>query len=101
MAVGYTPPRRKHPADNFKLALGMGVNWVDLDKGYMYMIQEYKEALDNPEIPKDKKPTKIRVLKADGETEVGWVLPEVVEERMKDPEPDPRYEYDPPKKGKW
>ena len=100
MAV-YEPFRRKRPADNFKLALGMGTNWVDLDKGRIYMIQEYKEKLDDPSIPKDKKPTKIKVTAMDGETIIEEVSPEIVEERMKDPEPDPKYDYVPPRHGNW
>ena len=48
-------------ADNFKFALGMGTNWADLDKGYMYMIQEYAEKINDPKIPNDQKPTKIRI----------------------------------------
>ena len=99
--MAYTPPRRKHKADNFELALGMGVNWVDLDAQRMYMIQEYKEALDNPEIPKDKKPTKIKIMAMDGETLLGDISPEALKEKMKDPEPDPKYAYVQPRHGKW
>lgn len=93
--------QRKRPADNFKMALGMGMNWVDLDKQRIYMLQEYKEKMDDPTIPKDKKPTKIRVMAMDGVTFIEEVAPEVIQERMKDPEPDPKYAYDPPKHGKW
>ena len=93
--------QRKRAADNFKLALGMGMNWVDLDKQRIYMLQEYKEKMDDPTIPKDKKPTKIRVMAMDGVTFIEEVAPEIVQERMKDPEPDPKYAYDPPKHGKW
>jgi len=101
MAFNYTPPRRKHKVNNFKFALGMGVNWVDLDTGYLYMIQEYAEQMNDPSIPDSRKPTKIRIMKTDGVTEVGWATPESVEEKMKDPEPDPKYAYVPPKKGNW
>ena len=87
----FEPLRRKRKANNFKFALGMGVNWIDMDRGLMYMIQEYKEKMDNPTIPKDKKPQKIRICKMDGVTFVGEVEPELIEERMKDPEPDPKY----------
>lgn len=99
--MAYIVPRRKMPADNFKLALGMGQNWVDLDKGRIYMIQEYKEQLDDPSIPNSDKPTKIRVFAMDGVTYIESVAPEIVQERMKDPDPDPKYAYDPPKHGKW
>ena len=98
---GYIPPRRKRKANNFKFAMGMGVNWIDLDTGYIYMIQNYKEQLDDPKIPPEKKPKKIQIMASDGITEIGWAEPEIVEERMKDPMPDPKYADDPPKKGKW
>lgn len=101
MATSDMLVRRRRPVNNYKLAYGMGVNWVDLDKKRIYMIQEYKEKMDDPSIPKDQKPKKIRVMDLDGKTEIGWEIPEVVEERMKDPEPDPKYAYDPPRKGKW
>ncbi len=102
MAFSYTPQRRKRKADNFKFALGMGTNWADLDKGVMYMIQEYKEKLDDPTIPADKKPTKIRVCDINNTSiTLDWVAPEVIQERMKDPEPDPKYDYVSPKHGKW
>lgn len=95
------PPRRKHKLNNFKFAMGLGTNWADLDNQRIYMIQEYVEQLNDPTIPPDKKPKKIRITKMDGVTEVGWVEPEIVEMRMKDPEPDPKYEYEKPQKGKW
>lgn len=87
----FDPLRRKRKLNNFDFALGMGVNWIDMDRGLMYMIQEYKEKMDDPTIPKEKKPTKIRIMKTDGETYVGAAEPEIIKERMKDPEPDPRY----------
>ena len=83
-------PQKKKPADNFKLALGMGVNWVDLDSGIIYMIQEYKEALDDPTIPKENKPTKIRMINSKGD-EIGWADPDIVQKKMSDPDPDPKY----------
>jgi len=86
---GSSGKRRK--LDNFKLAVGMGVNWVDMDTGIMYMIQEYSDALHDPKIPKDKKPTKIRMVKYATGEDLGYVDEVVVEEKMKDPEPDPRY----------
>lgn len=95
------PFKKKTRADNFKFALGMGTNWADLNNGYMYMIQEYAEKMNDPKIPKEQKPTKIRIMKLDGVTYVGEATPIEVRERMKDPIPDPKYAYDPPKKGKW
>lgn len=95
------PFKQKKKQNNFKMALGMGVNWVDLDKQRIYLIQEYKEKLDDPTIPKNQKPTKINVVAMDGETFIESVAPEIVEERMKDPDPDPKYDYVPPKHGKW
>ena len=82
---------KKRKLNNFKLAMGMGVNWVDMDLGLMYMIQEYSEQVQDPKVPKDQKPTKIRVVKySTGET-IGWEDEVTVEQKMKDPEPDPRY----------
>ena len=76
---------------NFKLAVSMGVNWIDMDTGIMYMIQEYSDALHDPKIPKDKKPTKIRMIRVSDNTDLGMVDEVIVAEKMKDPEPDPRY----------
>ena len=76
---------------NFKLAVSMGVNWIDMDTGIMYMIQEYSDALHDPKIPKDKKPTKIRMIRVSDNTDLGMADEFVVAEKMKDPEPDPRY----------
>lgn len=101
MAFQYTPPRRKRKLNNFKFAMGMGVNWADMDAGKLYMLQTYVEQMNDPTIPPDKKPKKIQVMSLDGKTSLGWVEPEIVEERMQDPEPDPKYAYDPPRKGKW
>ena len=91
MANMYTPPRQKHEVNNFKFALGMGMNWVDLDKNCMYMIQEYSEKLNDPTIPESQKPKKIRIMNLDGTVELGAVEPEIIEERMKDPDADPKY----------
>jgi hypothetical protein len=82
---------KRRKLDNFKMAVGMGSNWADLDSGVMYMIQEYAEALHDPKIPKDKKPTKIRMVKISTGEDLGWADETVVEMRMQDPEPDPRY----------
>ena len=76
--------------DNFKFALGTGSNWVDLDEGIMYHIQEYYEAMHNPRIPKDK-PLQIRMTRVSDGKELGWADEWLVAEKMKDPEPDPRY----------
>ena len=81
----------KRKTDNFKLAVGMGTYWVDLDSGILYHIQEYYDALHDPKIPKDKKPTKIRMTNYKTGEEIGWADETVVMEKMKDPEPDPRY----------
>lgn len=99
--MAYTPPRRKHKLENYKFAMGLGTNWADLDAGRIYLIQEYCDAMNNPEIPKDKKPNKIRIAAMDGTTILGEISPEALEEKMKDPVPDPKYAYDPPQKGKW
>ena len=77
--------------DNFKFALGTGSNWVDLDSGIMYHIQDYYEALHDPKIPKDRKPTQIRMTDIKTGKELGWADEALVAEKMKDPEPDPRY----------
>lgn len=89
LVPGSSGKRRK--IDNFKTAVGMGANWIDMDSGIIYMIQEYAEALHNPKIPKDKKPTKIRMVKYKTGEDLGYADESVVEQKMKDPEPDPRY----------
>ena len=76
---------------NFKMALGMGANWIDQDSGIMYHIQEYYEALHDPKIPKDQKPTQIRITNYKTGEDLGYVDEVFVAEKMKDPEPDPRY----------
>ena len=83
--------RKAKKLRNFEFAVGYGMNWADLDTGIMYHIQEYKEALDNPNIPKEEKPTKIRMTKLSNGEELGWVDALIVAQKMKDPEPDPRY----------
>ena len=77
--------------ENFKTALGMGANWVDLDTGIEYHIQEYYDALHDPKIPKDKKPTMIKMTKYKTGKIIGYADENIVAEKMKDPEPDPRY----------
>lgn len=82
---------KKRKLDNFKMAVSMGSNWIDMDTGVMYMIQEYSEALHDPHIPKDKKPTKIHMIRVKDGADLGWADEWLVQEKMKDPEPDPRY----------
>lgn len=82
---------KKRRLNNFKMALGMQANWADMDTDTLYHIQEYADALHNPKIPKDKKPTKIRMTRLSTGEEIGWVDEYTVAEKMKDPEPDPRY----------
>ena len=77
--------------DNFKFACGLGANWVDHDAGILYHIQEYRDAIEDPKIPQDKKPTKIRMTRISDGTEIGWADEYFVAMKMKDPEPDPRY----------
>ena len=76
---------------NFKTALGLMSDWIEMDTGIRYHIQEYAEALHNPRIPKDEKPTKIRMTHYKTGEEAGWIDENLVAEKMKDPEPDPRY----------
>jgi hypothetical protein len=82
---------KKRKLDNFKMALGMMSDWIDMDTGIHYHIQEYAEALHNPRIPADQKPTKIRMTKYKTGEEIGWIDEYLIAEKMKDPEPDPRY----------
>ena len=91
MAKVYEVPRKKRQLNNFKFALGMGMNWADLDRGILYMIQEYSEQMRDTSISADKKPKKIRMMSLDGKTELGYLEPELIEERMKDPDIDPKY----------
>ena len=77
--------------ENFKTAMGMGADWIDLDKGIRYHIQEYYDALHDPTIAPDKKPTKIRMTNYKTGEDLGSADEWLVAEKMKDPEPDPRY----------
>ena len=77
--------------DNFKMAIGMGANWIDQDSGIMYHIQDYYESLHDPKIKKEAKPTKIKMTNIKTGEVIGWADEYEVAERMKDPEPDPRY----------
>lgn len=78
--------------DNYKFAVGFGMNWADLDKGVMYHIQDYKEAIDRGENPKGIKMTSL----SDGR-DLGTADPILVEQKMKDPGIDPRYAPETPK----
>ena len=80
------PMKKKHQLNNYDFCLGMKVNWVDLDRGKMYHIQEYAEAIARGEIPKG-----IKVTNVNSDDIIEILDPVVVRERMKDPEPDPRY----------
>ena len=82
---------RKRKLNNFKFAFGTGSNWVDLDSGIMYMIQEYSELVHDPKVPKDQKPTRIRMVDYKSGETIGWADEFTVSQKMKDPEPDPRY----------
>ena len=95
-------PKKQKKVDNYKFAVGTGNNWVDLDKGVMYMIQEYKEALEKGERPKGIRVVSLTETILDEDSyevpkDLGYVAPEKVEEMMKDPEPDPRYAAETPK----
>lgn len=57
----------------------------------MYMIQEYYEMIHDPKIPKDQKPTRIRMVDYKTGKDIGWADEYTVAQKMKDPEPDPRY----------
>ena len=78
--------RKKHEMKNFDFCYGMGVNYVDLDNGVMFHIQEYREAID-----KGENPDGIRVTKFGSEDTIEIVGEYTLRERMKDKEPDPRY----------
>ena len=79
--------RKKHELRNYDFCFGGGYNWYDMSSGRMYHIQEYKEALE-----KGEKPKGIRVsIGGDINKTVEWLDPVICKERMKDPEPDPRY----------
>lgn len=82
------PLRKKHEMRNYDFCYGGGFNWVDIGTGKLYLIQEYREAIDRGEHPEG-----IRVVMT-GDPEqktVEVVGPYTLRERMKDPEPDPRY----------
>ena len=79
--------RKKHELRNYDFCYGCGANWVDMEKGLFYHIQEYREACDKGEHPKG-----IRVSKWSNLDETIEVVdPVILQERMRDPEPDPRY----------
>lgn len=80
-------PRKKHKMKNYEFCFGAGVNFYDLEKGVMYHIQEYKEALERHEQPKGIRVT----IGGDINKTIEWLDPIILAERMKDPEPDPRY----------
>ena len=77
--------------DNFKTALGMGANFIDMDEGVMYHVQEYYEALHDPKIPPDKKPHSIKVTNYKTGVLLGYIDEALAAEKMKDRDPDPRY----------
>lgn len=80
-------PRKKHEMRNYDFCYGAGVNFYDLEKGVMYHIQEYKEAIEKGEHPKG-----IRVSQGGNINQtLEWVQPEILQDRMADPDPDPRY----------
>lgn len=83
--ANYEPPRKKHKMQDYEFCYGAGLNWVDLNTGRTYFIQEYKEAIEVDKI----KPPGIRwVDERTGETD--YVTEYQMREIMKDPEPDPR-----------
>lgn len=77
--------------DNYKMAIGMGADWIDQDQGIKYHIREYYDLIHDPKIKKSQKPTKIRISDVKTGKELGWVDDYIVQEKMKDPQPDPRY----------
>ena len=78
--------RKKHELKNYDFCYGMGVNWYDMASGKFYHIQEYREAID-----KGEKPKGIRVTYPGKEETLEIVDEYILRQRMKDPEPDPRY----------
>jgi len=79
--------RKKHALRNYDFCYGMRVNWCDMDTGKIYYIQKYCEETVN-----GKKPKGIEVAYMSDPDNIIEVLdPIIVRERMKDPEPDPRY----------
>lgn len=85
-------PKKKKKIENFSFAMGMGNNWIDLDKEIIYHIQEYKEAMARGEKPRGIRMTSLRT-----DEELGYADEYTIEQRMKDPVPDPRYEAETPK----
>ena len=86
------PYRKKTKMDIYRFAIGSGMNWVDLNTGELFHIQEYVEKMRDPTIPRDEKPDKIKVSKLSDPTKFEWLDPILVEERMKKSErADPRY----------
>lgn len=95
-------PRKKKQVDNFKFSMGMGMNWVDIDKGVLYHIQDYKEAIDKGEKPKGIRISSLTETEIgpDGNIvpkDLGYATEEQVEAKMKDPEPDPKYAKESPR----
>lgn len=80
--------RKKTPMENFKFCVGSACNYVDMETGKMYHIQEYAE-----EIRKGKDPDKIKVTYWDNANgpALEYVTPEQMKDIMADKEPDPRY----------
>lgn len=84
-AIEYESPRRKTPLQNYDFCYGMGANYVDTEPPCTtYFIQEYKEAIES-----GIKPPGIRWVNVNGEE--GYITPYQLKEKMKDPEPDPKY----------
>lgn len=80
-------PCKKKELKNYDFCFGGGFNWYDMQTGRMYHIQEYKEALEKGEHPKGIRVT----VGGDINKTEEWVNEYILRERMKDPEPDPRY----------
>lgn len=83
-----TELRKKGKMNQFDFCYGGGYNWVDMENNTIYYIQEYREAMDRGEHP-------------DGIAYGTWGDPQhartgtiseyALREKMKDPDPDPRY----------
>ena len=82
--------RRKHEMRNFDFCYGAAVNFYDMNSGYMYMIQEYREAIDRGEHP-----VGINIHDGNG-NHIGVIGEYALREKMRDPEPDPRYTAETP-----
>lgn len=77
--------RKKHEMRNFDFCYGAAVNWYDMNDGNMYMIQEYREAIDRGEHP-------VGINIQDGRGNyIGTINEYALRVKMADPEPDPRY----------